>query len=156
MHRIRAVASMPSSSPATWHLLSCSSYTFSQNHHLPGFGFLVCYASKQLALELHQERIQVVHSNRVTWKPEDTPAIDLGLEWFFLGFQFTCSAQFSPVSIIFKSELFGWFVLIFICILMQTHVYILFHFIYYICLYLFSFQILFKKGNLWEWQIVGT
>jgi len=44
------------------------------------FWVLVCYAATPLALQLHQERIQVVHSNRVTWKPEDTPAMDLGLE----------------------------------------------------------------------------
>ena len=32
------------------------------------FWFLVCYAASPLALQLHQERIQVVRSNRVVWK----------------------------------------------------------------------------------------
>jgi len=45
---------------------------------------LVCYATTQLAIQLHQERIQVVRSNSVTWKhPAEsncTPAMDLGFE----------------------------------------------------------------------------
>jgi len=32
---------------------------------LDGFWFLVCYAATLLALQVQQERIQVVHSNRV-------------------------------------------------------------------------------------------
>jgi len=34
-------------------------------HVFSGFGFVVCYATTQLALKLHQERIQVVHSTKV-------------------------------------------------------------------------------------------
>jgi len=33
-----------------------------------GFWFLGCYAATQIALQLHQERIQVVRSNREAWK----------------------------------------------------------------------------------------
>jgi len=43
---------------------------------------LVCYAATQLALQLQQERIQVVCSNKVAWKrlteSNSTPAMDLG------------------------------------------------------------------------------
>jgi len=48
------------------------------------FWFLVCYASTQLAIQSHQERIQVVRSNRVAWKrPAESngiPTMDLGFE----------------------------------------------------------------------------
>ena len=46
-----------------------------------GFWFLVCYAVTQLALQLPQERRQVVRSNKVAWKrlteSNGTPAMDL-------------------------------------------------------------------------------
>jgi len=49
-----------------------------------GIWFLVCYAATQLAIQLHQERIQVVRSNRVVLKrpaeSNGTPAMDLGFE----------------------------------------------------------------------------
>jgi len=50
------------------------------------FWFLVChgYAATQLALELQQERIQVVRSTKVVRRissaSNGTPAMDLGLE----------------------------------------------------------------------------
>jgi len=47
-----------------------------------GFWFWVCYAATQLALQLHQEHIQVLRSNRVARKrPAESngaPAMDLG------------------------------------------------------------------------------
>ena len=47
-----------------------------------GFWFWVCYAATQLALQLHQDHIQVVRSNRVARKhpaeSNGTPAMDLG------------------------------------------------------------------------------
>jgi len=56
--------------------------TWSQATH--GFWFLICYATTQLVIQLHQERIQVVRSNRVAWKrPAElncTPAMDLGFD----------------------------------------------------------------------------
>jgi len=51
-----------------------------------GFWFLVfgLYAAKQLALQLHQERLQVVRSNKVVcWIPTEsngTPEMNLGCE----------------------------------------------------------------------------
>jgi len=49
-----------------------------------GFWFLVCNAATQLALQLHQERIQVVRSNevvrRLPTESNGTPAMDLGFE----------------------------------------------------------------------------
>ena len=48
------------------------------------FWFLVCFAATQQAIQLHQERIQVVRSNRVAWKrpteSNSTPAMDLGFD----------------------------------------------------------------------------
>jgi len=45
---------------------------------------LVCHAATQLAIQLHQERIQVVRSNRVARKrsaeSNSTPTMDLGFE----------------------------------------------------------------------------
>ena len=48
------------------------------------FWFLVCYATTQLAIQLHQERIYVARSNRAAWKrPAESnrsPAMDLGFD----------------------------------------------------------------------------
>jgi len=48
------------------------------------FWFLVCNATTQLALQLQQERIQVVCSNkavrRIPTELKDAPATDLGFE----------------------------------------------------------------------------
>ena len=45
---------------------------------------LVCYATTQLAIQLQQERIHVVRSNKEAWKhparSDSTPAMDLGFE----------------------------------------------------------------------------
>jgi len=47
-----------------------------------GFWFLVCYTTTQLANQLYQTRIQVVHSNKLALKRltnlNGTPAMDLG------------------------------------------------------------------------------
>jgi len=59
--------------------------------HCPGFYwldlvfcFLVCYAATQLATQLRQRCIQVVRSNKETWKrlteSNGTPAMDFGCE----------------------------------------------------------------------------
>jgi len=49
-----------------------------------GFWFLVCYSATQLAIQVQQERIQVVRSNKVAWKrlteSNGTPAMDFGCE----------------------------------------------------------------------------
>jgi len=49
-----------------------------------GFWFLVCYAGTQLAIQLQQECIQVVYSNREARKrpaeSNGTPAMDLEIE----------------------------------------------------------------------------
>ena len=47
-----------------------------------GFGFSVCYAATQLAIQVQQERIQFLRSNRVVRKrpaeSNGTPAMDTG------------------------------------------------------------------------------
>ena len=47
-----------------------------------GFWSLACYAATQLAIHLHQERIQVVHSHREARK---CPAESNGTPAFFFG-----------------------------------------------------------------------
>jgi len=50
--------------------------------YLFGFWFLVCHAATQLATQLQKRYIQVVCSNKETWKrlteSNGTPAMDLG------------------------------------------------------------------------------
>ena len=57
----------------------CRPFTYGEGVFAFGFWFLACYATTPLALQFHQERIQVVRSNRVARKrPEGTRAMDLG------------------------------------------------------------------------------
>jgi len=58
----------------------------------PGFWFLVRYAATQIAIQVQQERIQVVRSNKVARKrlteSNGTPAMDLGhmnVGWMLFG-----------------------------------------------------------------------
>jgi hypothetical protein len=55
-----------------------------RNFIVSGFWCLICYADTQLAIQLHQERIQVVRSNWLARnRPAElngTPAMDLGFE----------------------------------------------------------------------------
>ena len=61
-----------------------STTAFLQSFCVGVFELLVCYTITLLALQLHQEHIQVVRSNRVARKhpteSNDTLAMDLGLE----------------------------------------------------------------------------
>jgi len=49
-----------------------------------GSWFLVCYATTQLAIQVHQERIQVMRSNKEAWKrpteSNGTSTMDIGFE----------------------------------------------------------------------------